>query len=107
MKYYSNRGQGATLDSSQSLDYCLELRTGLRNHAIATGDSTLLQDLNRELEEQFGFFPPDKSKSNAEEEEEVIEYDQGLEGRNLYVFIGFIVLVLVIAALLVLNILRK
>ena len=94
------------MEGVQSLDYVLELRTGLRNHAYATGDSSLIQEINLELEESFGFFPPDKTK-NVEEEEEVIEYDQGLEGKNLYVFIGFIVLVLVIGALLVLNILRK
>ena len=106
MKYYDNSGEALAMEGIQSLDYVLELRTGLRNHAYSTGDSALIQEINLELEEAFGFFPPDKTKK-VEEEEEVIEYDQGLEGKNLYVFIGFIVLVLVIGALLVLNILRK
>lgn len=106
MKYFDNLPAGESLSGAQSLDFSLELRAGLRNHAIANGDSTLIQEVNRELEEAFGFYPPEKT-NKAEEEEEVIEYDQGLEGQNLYTFIGFIVLVLVIGALLVLNILRK
>ncbi len=106
MKYFQNLGQGESINGAQSLDFSLELRNGLRNHAIANGDSALINDVNRELEEAFGFYPPTKGKGN-EDEEEVIEYDQGLEGRNLYTFIGFIVLVLVIGALLVLNILKK
>lgn len=106
MKYFMNLGDGESMNGGQSLNMSLELRSGLRNHAIANGDSTLTQKINLELEEAFGFYPPERG-NRAEEEEVIIEYDQGLEGRNLYTFIGFVVLVLVIGALLVLNILRK
>ncbi len=106
MKYFRHIEQGESIAGAQPLDFSLELRTGLRNHAIANGDSAHLNDANRELEEALGFFPPTKGNIKKEEEK-IIEYDQGLEGRNLYIFIGFIVLVLVIGILLVLNLLKK
>ena len=107
MQWFRNVPHGENfLEGYQSLDYCLELRDGIRNHAIANGDSALAVQYNEDLNDVLGFFPPDKAKL-AEEEEEVIDYDEGLEGRNLFIFIGFLVLVVAIAGLLVMNIMKK
>lgn len=107
MQWFRNVPHGENfIEGYQSLDYCLELRDGLRNHAIANGDSTLKIEYEEALSDVLGFIPPDKAKL-AEEEEEVVEYDEGLEGRNLFIFIGFIVMVLVIAGLLVMNLMKK
>lgn len=108
MTWFRNVPSGQNFkEGYQSLDYCLELRDGLRNHAIANGDSLLELQYEEALEEVLGFIPPDKSAMADEEVEEVIDYDEGLTGRNLFVFIGFIILILVIGGLLVLNFVRK
>jgi len=106
MFYYRNISVGEPLVEGTQPLYAMELRNGIRNHIAATQDSTMDLTIRKELEEGFGFYPPEKSNIK-EEEEVVIEYDQGLEGKNFYIFIGFIVLVVVIGGLLVLNILKK
>lgn len=107
MTYYENVPAATPFKSFQtSLDYNLELVAGFRNHAIANGDSLMAQDYADYLTEMLGFFPKVAGLDNAGEEE-VIEYDQGLEGRNMFVFIGFIVLVVVMLGLLVWNFLKK
>lgn len=106
MYYFRNVANGEALIAGSQPVYAMELRNGIRNHVAATQDSTMEYTISKELEEAFGFFPPEES-NRVEEEEVVIEYDKGLEGKNFYIFIGFIVLVVVIGGLLVLNILKK
>ena len=65
-------------------------------------------DYEAELAEALGFRPPDRTAPPVvEEEEPEIEVDEGLEGRNLFVFIGFMVLAVTIIGLLLRNFLRK
>lgn len=107
LNWFKNVPSGEAFMANQtSLDFSLELVRGMQNHAVANGDSAMGMAMNSVYEEVLGFIPPDKSKI-VEEEEEVIEYDEGLEGRNLFVFIGFIIMVLVLGGLLALNILKK
>lgn len=108
LKWHRNLGPNAVFQPGQvSLDYCLELVDGIRNHAIAGGDSVLAAEYDEILKGMLGFQPKKPGESASDEEGTVIEVDEGLEGRNLFVFIGFIVLVLVLVGLLVYNFMRK
>jgi hypothetical protein len=106
--WHRNLPAGTPFQAGQvSLDYNLELVAGMRNLAIENGDSVMLEEHINALTESLGFRPKLGGDSKIDEEEEVIEYDQGLTGRNVFVFIGFIILVLVLAGLLVWNFMRK
>ncbi|MEM7039315.1 MAG: hypothetical protein AAF570_20240, partial [Bacteroidota bacterium] len=108
--YWHRNLKGGTpfMDGQVSLDYSLELRDGLRNHAIANGDKEMKTALTEEIAEALGFRPPDRTAVVIEQDDkEVIEYDEGLEGRNMFVFIGFIGLIVVIGGLLARNFMRK
>lgn len=106
--WHRNLPAGTPFEAGQvSLDYNLELVAGMRNLAMEGGDSLMMQDRINELTESLGFRPKTAGDDQVSEDEEVIEYDQGLKGRNVFVFIGFILLVLVLAGLLVWNFMRK
>jgi hypothetical protein len=109
LHWFRNVGAGQAFEPGlNSLDYALELREGLRYHAIANGADSLKKALDDEVSEMLGFRAPDRSAPTVvEEEENVIEYDQGLTGRNLAVFIGFVILVVALIGLLVWNFVRK
>ncbi|MEM1000915.1 MAG: hypothetical protein AAGN35_27925 [Bacteroidota bacterium] len=109
MHWHRNLPSGTPFDTTRtSLDYSLELRDGLRNWTIATkNDSIMKADYRQELGELLAFQPPVKVDIGDDDEEEVIEYDEGLKGRNLFVFIGGILLVVVMLVLLVMNFLKK
>lgn len=106
--WHRNIPSGQPFDEEQSqLDYSLELRDAIRNKAIFDGNTDYKEGLRDELAEALGFLPPDPDAELIEDEEEVIDFDEGLEGRNLFVFIGFLVLVLVMIGLLVRNIMTQ
>jgi hypothetical protein len=109
LHWFRNVGSGQAFEPGQtSLDYALELREGMRNHAIAMGADSLKKALDDEVSEMLGFRAPDRNAPVViEEEEKVIEYDQGLTGRNLAVFIGFVLLVTALIGLLIWNFVRK
>ncbi|HHG86402.1 MAG TPA: hypothetical protein ENJ82_16745 [Bacteroidetes bacterium] len=91
-----------------SLDYSLELRDGIRNFNIVTKEDSLMKDdLRNDLAEMLAFMPPLEQMVLEEEEEEAIHVDEGLTGRNLYVFIGFLALILVMLGLLIRNLMKK
>ena len=108
MTYYENVPAGTALKPHQtSLDYNLELVAGMRNHAIANGDSVMQEDYVKSLTDMLGFYPKIAGTDGVNPEEEVIEFDEGFTGRNRYVFFGFILLVLVMLGLLVRNFMMK
>jgi hypothetical protein len=107
LKWHRNIGHGTPFEPGQvSLDFCLELVDGMRNHAIANGDTVMGAEYKGIMANILGFVPRDPA---AEDEAEVLdlEVEEGLVGRNLYVFIGFLLLVGVLVALLVMNFLKK
>ena len=107
--WHRNIGAGNAFAPGQtSLDFSLELRDGIRYHAIANGADSLKADLDNEISEMLGFRAPDRSATAVVgEEEEVIEYDQGFTGRNIVVFVGFLLLVAALVGLLVWNFVRR
>lgn len=106
LRWHRNLPSGTAFQNGQvSLDYNLELVDGIRNFKIANGDSTLGKAYDEILADILGFVP--KIKGTDAAEEEVVDVDEGLEGRNLFVFIGFILLVLVLVGLLVWNFMKK
>lgn len=109
MHWFRNVEHGqAFMAGGISLDFSRELRDGLRNHAIARGDSLMKVQYQDYLSDVLGFVPPNRNKLDGDKEFEFEgDVDEGLEGRNLYVFIGFVVLVGIILVLLVLNFLKK
>ena len=108
MWWYRNLPHGTSFNAKQvSLDHSLELRDGIWYHAIANGADSLKKALDEELSEKLGFRAPDRSLlALSQEEEVVIDYDEGLTGRNLLVFIGFVILLLALGGLLVWNFMR-
>lgn len=108
LKWHRNLGHGVAFAPGQtSLDYCLELVDGMRNQAIANGDSVMEKAYFETMTSMLGFKPQKPGEGGMEKDEEAIDFDEGLEGKNLFVFIGFIVLVVVLVGLLVLNFVRK
>ena len=107
LKWHRNLPSGTAFEKGQiSLDFSLELMEGIRNHAIANGDSVLAKAYKAELADMLGFEPKDRNAA-SEEEAPAIQVDEGLTGRNLWVFIGFILLILVLGGLLVWNFIKK
>jgi hypothetical protein len=108
LKWHRNLPSGTPFAAGQaSLDYCLELMEGMRNQAIAGGDSVLAASYKEELAEMLGFEPIAKGEV-SEEEIAMGEVKEGLQSsRNLFVFIGFLTLVLVLIGLLIWNFLKK
>ena len=111
MYWFRNIEHGQPFMAGQiPLDFSQELRDGLWLHAISRGDSMLSVQYQDHLSDLLGFVPPDRSRmgQGGEEEEEFVgDVDEGLEGRNLYVFIGFVILVVVIIGLLIWNLIQK
>lgn len=110
LHWHRNLPSGTPFNADQaSLAYSLELRDGIRNWTISTKeDSIMNEEYKAELAEMLAFVPPTGDQiSTEEEEEEVIEFDEGLTGRNLFVFIGFILLVVALGVLLVMNLIKK
>jgi hypothetical protein len=108
LRWHRNIGHGTAFESGQvSLDFCLELVDGMRNHAIANGDSVLGAEYKTIMADILGFVPKDPA---AEDDTQVLQFEvkEGLkDSRNLFVFIGFIFLVLVLGGLLAYNFLKK
>jgi hypothetical protein len=109
LHWFRNVPSGQAFSPGQtSLDYSLELKEGIRYHAMANGADSLKKVLDEEVSEMLGFRAPDRNAPViVEEEEEVIEYDQGLTGKNLVVFIGFVILMVALVGLLIWNFIRK
>lgn len=107
LRWHRNLPAGTAFENGQvSLDYCLELMEGMRNHAIAGGDSVLGQAYQDELADMLGFVP----QAHSDEAGPVLTYEikENLEdGRNMFVFIGFILLSLTLVGLLVWNFMKK
>jgi hypothetical protein len=106
LKWHRNIGRTAFEAGQTSLDYNLELVDGIRNQAIANGDSVMGKAYDDIMAELLGFKPM-KPGDKVEEVTEVIEYDEGLTGKNVFVFIGFLVLIVVLVGLLILNLLKR
>ncbi len=105
--WHRNLPTGTPFKKGQvSLDYGLELMEGMRNHAIASGDSAMGAAYKEYVADMLGFQPIEKGDKVVTEEES-IQYDQGFTGRNVYVFFGFLLLVGVLIGLLVWNFLKK
>ena len=80
---------------------------GMRNHAIAGGDSVMGAEYQKVMTKILGFSPQENNGPTMEKET-TFEIKEGLDSsRNMFVFIGFIVLVLVLVGLLAYNFLRK
>ncbi|MFM2375937.1 MAG: hypothetical protein RLZZ165_1034, partial [Bacteroidota bacterium] len=107
LKWHRNLGHGvAFLPGQTSLDHCLELVDGMRNHAIANGDTLMEKAYLETMADILGFIPQ-KHGEGAVTEEKPIDVDEGLEGKNLFVFIGFLTLVVVLIGLLIWNFVKK
>jgi hypothetical protein len=107
LKWHRNLPSGTAFNNGQvSLDYGLELMEGMRNHAIANGDSVLGATYKAELADMLGFEPQEQGADTGDEITVVVE--EGLhDSRNMYVFIGFLVLTLTLVGLLIWNFLKK
>lgn len=110
MLWHRNLASGTPFEEGMtSLAYSLELKDGIRNWTIATKeDSVMREEYKAELAEMLAFVPPmGEQVAAADDEEEVIEFDEGLVGRNLFVFIGFVLLIVALGVLLVMNLMKK
>jgi hypothetical protein len=108
LHWFRNVPTGTPFDAGQvSLDYSLELMDGIRNHAIANGDSLLDVAYLEELTEMLGFRPTKPGEAPVEAVKEEIHVDEGLTGSNLWVFIGFVLLLVTLVGLLVMNFMKK